>query len=195
MQKRKGLLLYLGLLVLTGAAVLVWMRVIDPRGQPVAGEMHGASLVLSGRDFSAPDPSPEQTVLASHGEMTIEVLPDQPLPSPADRGVRILLAPERTAHVNDRAVIVEIEYRLPDANPASHLAVSLQGIEPSEWVTQSLQGGGKAHFALAPQSAVDAIGLRAFTESAGMRGGVIITNIRISPAPDQAAQHTEADVR
>jgi len=193
-MKRRGLLVAVAVVLITGAALVGWTRMLDPRGKPVAGEIDGAALVLNGRAFGTPDPSPEQTIATSSEGLTIQVLADQPPPSPADRGVRILLAAERASHVNDRAVIVEVGYTLPRANAASHLAVSLQGIEPSDWRTQPLSaGGGVARFALEPSFAVDAIGLRAMSDTPGAPGAVVINDIRITPAATTGESEAAAD--
>ena len=179
--------LYIAILLAVGAALLVWSFSLDPRGKPVAGHEDGAALILSGRDLRAPDPSPEQSHSIANGHLSLSVLPNQPPPTPAERGVRILLASARTAHVNDRSVIVEVRYSVASANPASGLAVSLQGIGPSEWVSQTLSAeAGTARFELPPQNLVDSIGLRALSDTPNQPGALNITEIRVSPAPETA---------
>jgi len=190
-MKTKGVLVAVAVLAITGVALVGWVRMLDPRGKPVAGEIDGAALVLNGSAFGTPDPSPEQTVTTSRDGLTIQVMADQPPPSPADRGVRILLAAARLSHVNDRPLIVNIAYTLPRTNAASRLAVSLQGIEPSEWDTQPLStDDGEAQFTLDARSAVEAIGLRAISDTPGAPGAVVINDIRITPA--DAASESEA---
>ncbi|HRP10414.1 MAG TPA: hypothetical protein PLK37_05215 [Terricaulis sp.] len=192
-MKTKGVLVAVAVLAITGVALAGWVRMLDPRGKAVAGEIDGAALVLNGRAFGAPDPSPEQTITTSREGLTIQVLANQPPPSPADRGVRILLAAERAGHVNNRAVIVDVAYTLPRTNPATHLAVSLQGIEPSDWETQALSAaGGRARFALDARLAVDALGLRAINETPDAPGAVVINDIRIMPAEAGTADESEA---
>ena len=178
---RKILIAVLILLVAGAAFVVLPPRFLDYHAAPVAGALDGDALVLEGEALKTPDPSPEQSFRFANNALELTVLPNQPAPTAAERGVRILLTPERAAHINERAVLVEARYR---AAAASGLAVSLQGIGPSEWVAQPLNGGeGVARFELPAQFAVDALGLRALSEAGG---AVTITQIRISAAPEPA---------
>ncbi|MBY0569537.1 MAG: hypothetical protein K2P70_19665 [Hyphomonadaceae bacterium] len=174
------------LLVVIGAAVVLAPRFLDQSAEQVTGELEGDVLVLRGGDFNAPDQSPEQTHSVADDRLLLTVLPNQPPPTPAERGVRILLAPERADLVNDKAVIVEVRYEAPATGAASALAVSLQGIEPADWQSQPIASGeGVARFELAPQLAVDAIGLRALSETPDQSGAINIVEIRVLPAPAQ----------
>ncbi|MCR6644477.1 MAG: hypothetical protein NVV62_08135 [Terricaulis sp.] len=186
---KKGVLISIALLLIAGAALFVWQYTMDPRGRAVAGEIDGAALVLRGKALRAPDSSPEQTIAAANGSLGLTVLPNQPPPTPAERGVRILISAEHAARINDRPVLVEVDYALPAVGAASGLAVSLQGIAPADWISQPLDQTGRAHFELPAQIAVDAIGLRALSNRPGASGAISISEIRILPgAEPQEAQ-------
>lgn len=197
-QDAKAVALHVAFAILT--ALLLWGSsiVINPLGRPVSGELNGTALVLRGRDLDAPDPGPEQTLAHRNGSLTIRVLPDQPAPSPADRGVRILLTDERLPLVNNRAVVALVRYEMPHAAAAS-LALSLQGIGPAEWVAQALSPeGGEARFELSAQTEIEGIGLRAIARSSKATGAVTITEIKILPAstaPTSANARTDARLR
>ncbi len=158
----------------------------DPR--PVAGEVQGQALVLGPAAFDAPSPSPDQhlTVMRDFWgrplTLRIAVLPDQPEPTPAERGVRILLSPEAAARVTDTPVTVEVSYNPLNINTATGLAVSLQGIAPADWVIQEIAAQpGVVSFTLPAQKAVDAIGFRAISSNNDQAYGVEITNVRVLP--------------
>ena len=181
----RNILIGILVLLLAGAAFVVLApRFLDYHAAPVAGAIEGEALVLEGQALSTPDPSPEQTYRFADNALELTVLANQPAPTPAERGVRILLTPERVAHINDRAVVVEIHYRAPATGAASSLATSLQGIGPSEWSVQPISASeGVARYELPAQSAVDGIGLRALSETPDQTGAVSVTRIRISAAP------------
>lgn len=176
------------------AALLIIAFGLEPQrrpraAHPVDGTMEGQTLVLEGDALGAPSPSPDQhlTVHRSFwGEpesISIAVLPNQPDPTPAERGVRILLSPEAAMRLQDQPVIVEVTYTPLGVNPASGLAVSLQGIAPADWVIAPIPPEpSTARFELPPQIAIDAIGLRAMSENNEAAHGLRITGIRITPA-------------
>lgn len=190
----RNLLIGVLVLLLAGAAFIVLApRFLDYHAKPVAGAIDGETLVLEGPALATPDPSPEQTYRFADNVLELTVLADQPAPTPAERGVRILLTPERVTHINDRAVVVEVQYRAPATGAASGLATSLQGIGPSEWIDQPISAGeGVARYELPAQSAVDGLGLRALSETPGQTGALTVTRIRISPAPEASPQPTSA---
>jgi hypothetical protein len=162
---------------------------------PVAAEMVEGAMVYRGAGFNAPSPSPEQRMTVVRDwigrplSLRIAVLPEQPAPTPAEQGVRILMTPEDAARIDDRPVTVEISYVPSAINPASGLAVSLQGIGPATWVAQEIPPQpGTVRFELPAQFAVNAIGLRALTDNTDQNYGLEITRIRVIPhARDRAA--------
>ncbi len=161
-----------------------WPR--DPA--PQSGRLEGGSIILEASAFDAPDPSPEQVmyidrdVLGRARSLAIAVLPEQPRPTPAETGVRILLKPEVAALLSDRRVHVEIAYRPKPLNNADEVALSLQGIGPAEWVSAPLTPeGGVVLLVLPPQFAVDAIGLRAISAQTDQNYGLEILRIKLDP--------------
>jgi hypothetical protein len=155
---------------------------------PVEAETVEGALVYAGRAFNSPHSSPEQymTVVRNFwGEpeaLRIAVKPDQPPPTPAEQGVRILMIPEDAARIEDRPVIVEVTYTPSPINAAPALAVSLQGIAPAEWVSQEIPPEPHtARFELPAQFAVNAIGLRALSTNNDQAYGIEITRIRVIP--------------
>lgn len=158
----------------------------EPR--PVAGEVEGPALVLGSAAFDAPSPSPDQNLTVIRDfwgrplTLRIAVLPDQPTPTPAERGVRILLTPDAAARLTKMPVVVEVSYNPLNINSATGLAVSLQGIAPAVWVVQELAAQpGVARFSLPAQMAVDAIGFRAISSGADQAYGLEITQVRVLP--------------
>lgn len=177
-------LLVAGLVILFGIEPQRWPR--EPR--PVAGAVQEQALVLGPTAFDAPSASPEQQVTVIRDfwgrplSLRIAVLPNQPNPTPAERGVRILLTPEAAAMIADRPVVAEVSYNPLSINAASGLAVSLQGIAPAEWVTEDMAAQpGVLRFTLPPQMAVDAIGFRAISANTDQAYGLEITNVRLLP--------------
>jgi hypothetical protein len=177
-------LLAAALIILFGIEPQRWPR--EPR--PVSGIVQGQALVLGPPAFDAPSASPEQhlTVMRNFWgqplSLRIAVLPNQPNPTPAERGVRILLRPDSAAMVTDKPVIAEVTYNPLNINAASGLAVSLQGIGPADWVIQEIAAQpGTVRFTLPPQMAVDAIGLRAISSNTDQAYGVEITAVRLLP--------------
>lgn len=155
---------------------------------PVAAERAEGALVFAGPGFNAPDDPPEQHMTVTRDffghpkTLRIAVLPDQPAPTPNEEGVRRLLTPADAAFIGDKPVTVEVTYIALPVNAASGLSVSLQGIGPAEWVTQQTPPlPGTLRFELPPQIAVNAIGLRAISDSDDYAYGLEITRIRIIP--------------
>jgi hypothetical protein len=155
---------------------------------PVAAQHAEGALVYRGAGFDRPDPSPEQCMtvvrdfLGRPRALRIAVKPDQPPPTPAERGVRVLMTPEDAARIEDRAVTVEVTYTPSPVNAASGLAVSLQGIGPAEWVAQEIPPQpNTVRFDLPAQLAVNAIGLRAISSNSDQAYGLEITRIRVIP--------------
>jgi hypothetical protein len=186
-------LLFYPLAIVLAAAVIVfglqpqsWPR--EPR--PVAAEVAGASLVFTGAAFDAPDKAPEQTLHVTRDfwgnarSLRLAVLPNQPEPTPAEQGVRILLTPQQAAMIDDRPVSIEVDYQPLGHNTASGLAVSLQGIGPADWVIEPLPsepGPGRVSFELPAQFAVNAIGLRAISSATDQNYGLEVTRIVVTP--------------
>jgi hypothetical protein len=174
-------------------AVVVILLAFDPfawrnKPAPQAGVIEDGVIILAGEAFDAPDRSPDQIVTVRREgwgravAMRIAVLPNQPAPSPAETGARILLAPETAALIDDLPVHVTVSYASLPTNPAAGLAVSLQGIGPAEWVSQDLPvGEGEVSFDLPPQFAVNAIGLRALSTDVLFNSGVEILSVKLQP--------------
>lgn len=155
---------------------------------PVSAEHVEGALVYAGAAFNSPDPSPEQSMMVVRDfwgrpeALRIAVKPDQPPPTPAERGVRILLTPEDAARLEDRPVAVEVTYTPSPVNAATGLAVSLQGIGPGDWVAQDIPPQpNTVRFELPPQFAVNGIGLRALSTNNDQAYGLEITRIRVIP--------------
>lgn len=155
---------------------------------PVAGEITEGALVLERDAFNSPSGSAGQdfTVVRNFWgapqTLKLAVHPNQPAPTPAEQGVRIELTPAAAEIIGERAVRVEVNYNPLPVNPASGLAVSLQGIAPAEWVSQPIEPqAGVATFTLPASMAVNAIGLRVISEGEDQAYGVEITRIRVVP--------------
>lgn len=184
------LVFYPLVLILAAAVVLFSLRPLDWAKEPApqAGEINEGVLVLRGEDFDAPSGSPDQefnvrrTAFGQAQTLTIAVLPNMPPPTPAERGVRILLAPEAAALLDNKPVFVDVSYRPLPVNNAPQLAVSLQGISPAEWVIQPLtEQAGVLRFELPAQFALEAIGLRAISTETDQNYGLEILEIRVTP--------------
>ncbi len=177
-------LLVAGLVILFGIEPQRWPR----EARPVSGAVQEQALVLGPAAFDAPSPSPEQNLTVMRDfwgrplSLRIAVLPNQPAPTPAERGVRILLTPESAAMITDRPVVMEVTYNPLSINAATGLAVSLQGIAPADWVTQEIAAQpGTVRFTLPAQMAVDAVGFRAISDNDDQAYGLEITNVRLLP--------------
>jgi len=172
------------LLIAFGLQPQNWTR--EPA--PVAAELVESELVYAGEAFNSPDSSPEQYMTVVRDffgraqSLRIAVKPDRPPPAPAEQGVRILLTPEDAVRIGDRPVTVEVTYNPSAVNAATGLAISLQGIGPAQWVSQSIAPEpATVRFDLPPQQAVDAIGIRALSQSNDQAYGVEITRVRVTP--------------
>lgn len=172
--------------IILGVQPQAWPR--DPR--PVVAQIADGSLVFTGAAFDAPDGAPEQVFFVTRdiwGEaksLRIAVLPNQPEPTPAEQGVRILLTPDQSELLNDKPAAIEVSYEPIGRNTGSGLAVSLQGIGPADWASQPLPsepGPGILTFELPPQFAVNAIGLRALSSVDDENYGLEITRIVVTP--------------
>lgn len=181
-------------LVLVMAAVIIvigfrpqaWPR--EPA--PVSAELSDGALIFQNDSFNSPGASPEQVMFVTRDfwgsarSLRIAVRPDQPPPTPAEQGVRILLTPDQAGMIDDRPVTVEVSYLPLANNTASGLAVSLQGIGPADWVSQSLPvepGAGTLRFELPPQFSANAIGLRVLSNAADQNYGLEVTRIVVTP--------------
>lgn len=174
-------------------AVLVVGLSLNPRAwprqpAPTAGQIVEGALVLEGEAFTAPGLSPEQHVSVARDfwgkarSLRIAVLPGQPPPTPAETGVRLLLAPQAAALMDDKPVTVEVRYNPLPFNAATGLAVSLQGIGPADWVSAPIPPQpGVVRFALPAAMAVNAIGLRAISEGQDQAYGLEILRVRVIP--------------
>lgn len=186
------LIFYPVVLLLAAGVVLLSMA---PQAWPrpavaQAGQVADGAVILTGGAFTAPDPSPDQSMYVVRDiwgdaqSLHIAVLPNQPPPTPAEQGVRILLKPETAAMLQDRPVTLEISYRPVPVNAATGLAASLQGIGPADWVIQPIAPqSGVVRFQLPAAASVEAIGLRAISTNQDQAYGVEIVSIRAIPAP------------
>jgi hypothetical protein len=156
---------------------------------PVGSQHDGASLVWTGAGFDAPDTGPDQRVAVQRDfwgraeTLHVAVLPNQPAPTSAEQGVRILLTPADAAAVAGRPVTVEISYHPLPINAATGLAVSLQGGAPAQWVTHDAPSPpqGALKFELPAQTAANAIGLRVISTGTDEAYGLEITRIKVTP--------------
>lgn len=171
--------------VLLTAAYFLAPRFLDHEAAPVAGARDGGAIVLAGAALGAPDTSPGQEIVTTPaGTLRLTVLADQPDPTPAEQGARVLLMPETAALIENKSVMAEVRFTLPAAAAASGLALSIQGIGPATWVRQEISPQSSvARFELPPQLAAEAIGVRALSTTAGQTGAVEISEIRLTPAP------------
>lgn len=155
---------------------------------PVAAQVVDDTLVYEGEAFNSPSPSPEQNMTVIRDfwgkaqTLRVAQLPDQPLPTPAEQGIRVLMTPQDAALIDDKPVTVEITYNALPVNAAWGLGVSLQGIGPAEWIIHPTPPDANVvTFDLPPQFAVNAIGLRAWQEGQREAFGLEITRIRVIP--------------
>ncbi len=155
---------------------------------PVAAASTQGVLEFSGAAFDSPQGGPGQNMTVSRDfwgkaeALRIAVLPNTGAPTPADRGVRLLLTPQDTAALEGRQLSVEVSYNALPVNAAQGLAISVQGANPTIWVSQDLPSlNGAVRFDLPAQSNVNAIGLRALNTGAEEAFGLEITRIRITP--------------
>ncbi len=184
------LLFYPLVLVLAALVIAISIRPQNwPREPaPVAAQIDGASLVFEGEAFNSPAVGAEQNMSVSRDfwgraqTLRIAQLPNQPPPTPAEQGARLLLTPEQAALIDDKPVTIEVSYRPLPINAATGMAVSLQGIGPAEWVSQEAPSEpATLRFELPAQFAVDAIGLRALSTGTDQAYGLEITRVRVTP--------------
>lgn len=176
-------------------AVLVIAVSVRPQGwpreaAPVAAQVDGASLVFEGEAFNSPAVGAEQNMTVIRDfwgraqTLRIAQLPNQPPPTPAEQGARLLLTPEQAALIDDKPVTIEVTYAPLPINAATGMAVSLQGIGPAEWVSQEAPSEpATLRFELPAQFAVNAIGLRALSTGTDQAYGLEITRVRVTPHP------------
>lgn len=157
---------------------------------PVAAQVEGSALVFEGAGFNSPAVGAEQDMTVVRDfwgraqALRIAQLANQPPPTPAEQGARLLLTPEQAALIDDKPVTVEVTYTPLPVNAASGLAVSLQGIGPAEWVSQEAPAEpATLRFELPAQFAVNAIGLRALSDGTDQAYGLEITRVRVTPHP------------
>lgn len=155
---------------------------------PVSAQIADGALVFEGAAFNSPAVGAEQSMSVVRDfwgnaqALRIAQKPNQPPPTPAEQGARLLLTTEQAAQIEDRPVTIEISFNPLPVNPAAGLAVSLQGIGPAEWVSQPIQPQtGVATFRVPAQLAVNAIGLRALSDAADQAYGLEITRVRVIP--------------
>ncbi len=184
-------LLFYPLVISIGALVIFvglkpqsWPR--EPA--PVAAQLVDGALVFEGEAFDSPAVGPEQNMTVvrdfwGHAQaLRIAQLPGQPMPTPAEQGVRLLLTPEQAALLEDKPVTIEVTYNPLPINMASNLAVSVQGIGPAEWVSLALPPEPSTLSFEAPaQFAVNGIGLRALYGDGRQAHGLEITRVVVTP--------------
>lgn len=184
------LLFYPLVLILAALVIAVSVR---PQGwprepAPVTAQLDGGSLVFEGAAFNSPAVGAEQNMSVSRDfwgraqTLRIAQLPNQPPPTPAEQGARLLLTPEQAALIDDKPVTIEVSYRPLPINAATGMAVSLQGIGPAEWISQEAPAEpATLRFELPAQFAVNAIGLRALSGGTDQAYGLEITRVRVTP--------------
>ena len=155
---------------------------------PVAAQVADGALVFTGSAFDSPDVGAEQEIFVSRDfwgraqSLHIAQKAGQPPPTPAEQGARLLLTADQAAMINDKPVTIEVTYNPIPINMATGLAVSLQGIGPADWVSQTAPPQTSTlRFEVPAQLAVNAIGLRALSESPDQNYGLEITRVRVIP--------------
>jgi hypothetical protein len=156
---------------------------------PVAARHEGAALVWTGEGFNAPDVGPEQRLTVERNlwgqaqAIRVAELPNQPPPTPAEQGVRILFTPQDAARFDGKAVTAEVTYAPLPFNSATAMALSIQGIGPAEWITVAAPSPpeGALKFELPPQLAPDSVGIRVIAGQSGEAFGLEITRVKLTP--------------
>jgi hypothetical protein len=156
---------------------------------PAAAQVQQNALIFAGEAFDAPEPSPDQNVRVTRDfwgkaqTLRIAVHADQPQPpTPADRGVRLLLTPQNAAALDGRPLTVEVSYDALPVNAAQALAVSVQGDGPVAWLIRPLPSqNATVRFDVPARTNPNAIGLRAINSGGNAAFGLEITRIRIIP--------------
>ncbi|MBY0562919.1 MAG: hypothetical protein K2P58_01935 [Hyphomonadaceae bacterium] len=161
-----------------------WPR--EPR--PVAAAVDHGSLVFEDAAFDAPVAGPEQAMTivrsfwGSAQALRIAQQPNQAPPVPTDRGVQILLTRAQAALIEGRPATIEVTYGPLPVNAANGLAVTILGDGPAHWVSQEAPPqSGSLVFEIPPQTAVNAIGLRALSDSTQEAEGLEIRRVRVTP--------------
>lgn len=166
-----------------------WTDEITPL--PQAGSVRDGLVIFAGEALSAPE-TPEAVdsvhIVREGATVTgLRIASQAGLeePTPADRGVRILLAPETAERFTGKAVLVQVDVRSIGETTAQRLAVSLQDFGPVEWRSAPLTTlPGTLEFTL-PASVLgmppEAIGLRTVSADRAYNFGVEITEIRLRP--------------
>ncbi|MFT3729185.1 MAG: hypothetical protein QM759_15285 [Terricaulis sp.] len=179
-------LLIAGLAIFASLEPQNWPR----KPAPVAGRHEGASLVWERGGFNSPDVGPEQRLTVERdlwGQaqgMRIAQVPNQPPPTPAEQGVRILFTPQDAALIDGKAVTAEITYAPLPFNSATSMALSVQGIGPAEWTTVAAPSPpeGPLKFELPPQLAPDGLGIRVLAGQTGAEAfGLEIIKVKLTP--------------
>jgi hypothetical protein len=172
------------LLVGVGLQPQKWPR--EPA--PVAAEFAGEALVYAKEDFDSPAPDPRQYMTVTRDfwgraqSLRIAVKPNEPPPTPSERGVRILMTSADVSRIEGRPVTVEVRYNPSPVNAATGLALSLQGNGPAEWISQDVSPEpATVRFELPAQMDVNAIGLRSLSRSNDQAYGIEIIKLRVIP--------------
>ncbi len=183
-------ILLAGLVIAVSLRPQSWPR--EPA--PVAAQLEDGAMIFSRAAFNSPAPNQRQHMTVTRDfwgnaqTLRIAVLPNEPPPTPAEQGVRLMLTREDAARIENRPVTVEVTYNPSPVNAATGLAVSLQGTGPAAWVSREIRPQRSiVRFELPAQSAVNAIGLRALNEGGEQAFGLEITRIRITPHTFAAA--------
>ena len=171
-----------------------------PRAVAAVAPSRGAagSILVESESLGAPAPDAAQTMMVVRDflgrarALRIAVLQSQGPPGPADRGVRILLAPSVAGSLAGRPATVAVTYNPLPVNAATGLAISIEGAGPNEWVSQTAPPQhGTLRFELPARTGVDAIGLRALSTNTDQHEayGLEITSISITPHPSTILAH------
>jgi hypothetical protein len=179
-------LLIAGLAIFASLEPQNWPR----KPAPAPARHEGASLVWDHGGFNAPDVGPEQLLTIDRDlwgqaqSMRIAQLANQPPPTPAEQGVRILFTREDAARLDGKAVTAEVSYNPLPFNPATAMALSIQGIGPASWTTVAAPSPpeGTLKFELQPQLAPDGLGIRVLAQQTGLEAyGLEITKVKLTP--------------
>jgi hypothetical protein len=184
-------LIFYPLAIIVAAGVIVlslrpqnWPR--EPAPAPAVFEE--SALIFAGPAFDAPASSTNHALTVTRNfwgqpqTLRIGVEIEQGAPRPEETGVRLLLAPEDAARLNNQRATIEVSYNALPINTAQGLAVSLQGAGPTIWTSLPIQPQpATVRFEVPAQSDVSAIGLRAINNGGDRAFGLEITRIRVIP--------------
>jgi hypothetical protein len=162
---------------------------------PVAGQVEHGSIVFYGPAFNSPAVDAHQDIFVARDiwgrAQSLHIAQKaggQASPTPDEDGARILLTPEQAAMIANRPVTLEVSYNPIPINVASGLAVSLRGANPANWESQPAPPQpATLRFELHAQPGINAIGLRALSDSGDQAYGLEITRVRITPHPETPA--------